>query len=626
MTAEALELEQQLAQQKVALFERQFGEEYRLLAYYAALPLVLTPELVHYLRVEFLQSEVPWEAEADLLLSELCSQVGYELYAMDMAVRAYLMREMEMDGRVPAGAKQQVAQVLMSYVSWLSRVQPGQRLKELEVQRWAAMGLLGKDSCDRLVAELAERFEVSGSLGDRRSLRAEWARLAQIVEAMEPQLEQYPELLRFASVAGQGVRNVERLSVAERQQVFEVGGQRLSVMGTLVPVVSEPELWAGLPLREFEFEEGRLLPELSDMPPQAPSNRAPDVPPRSQGPRELRREPFERPRGIPMRRPRSQGPRELRREAYAFEVARLEVVQTGTRQGFDVRRLLGGGQPKTEIVIRREPRESWQFVESLAKGLTLDLVEIPGGTFLMGAAADELESYDDERPQHEVRVSGFLLGKYPVTQAQWRFVAGLPQVSQELQPEPSRFKGDERPVEQVSWDDAQEFCARLSVHTGRIYRLPSEAEWEYACRAGTTTPFHFGETIDAEIANYQAQDEKYEGKTYPGKYGRGQFGKYRKKTIDVGSLNAANDWGLHHMHGNVWEWCQDHWHGSYEGAPTDGSSWIDETPSEKESRLLRGGSWFRYPRYCRSACRFYYAPGTRDFDLGFRVLLVSART
>jgi hypothetical protein len=176
-----------------------------------------------------------------------------------------------------------------------------------------------------------------------------------------------------------------------------------------------------------------------------------------------------------------------------------------------------------------------------------------------------------------------------------------------LKPDPSRFKGDSRPVEQVSWNEAVEFCARLSAHTGRQYRLPTEAEWEYACRAGTTTPFYFGETISSDLANYDATIT----------YGDGQEGGYQKQTTDVGCF-PLSAFGLHDMHGNVWEWCQDHWHSNYEGAPTDGSAWLSN--DESEYRILRGGSWFFYPRFCRSAYRFFNFPDFRYKNIGFRVV------
>jgi formylglycine-generating enzyme required for sulfatase activity len=174
----------------------------------------------------------------------------------------------------------------------------------------------------------------------------------------------------------------------------------------------------------------------------------------------------------------------------------------------------------------------------------------------------------------------------------------------------------------VSWDEAVEFCQRLSKQTGREYRLPSEAEWEYACRARTTTPFHFGETITTDLANYRGTDWDYQGKTYPGNYGQGPKGEFRQKTTEVGSFKIANTFGLYDMHGNVWDWCLDHWHESYEGAPTDGSAWT--TGGDDSLRVLRGGSWGDIPRNCRSACRDGYARGSQNFYLGFRLVCASS--
>ncbi len=252
--------------------------------------------------------------------------------------------------------------------------------------------------------------------------------------------------------------------------------------------------------------------------------------------------------------------------------------------------------------------------EDLGGGVQLAMVGIPSGSFTMGSPAAEKKRQDDESPQHGVNVPAFLMGQYQVTQAQWWAVAALPKVEKELDADPSNFKGDSRPVEQVSWEDAMEFCARLSQKTGREYRLPSEAEWEYACRAGTTTPFHFGETITTDLANYKGNYV----------YGSGPKGKYREATTDVGYFQVANAFGLYDMHGNVWEWCLDHWHDNYKGAPTDGSAWV--TGGDSSYRMLRGGSWDFYPRYCRSADRNGLRPVSRYIFNGFRVVSFSAWT
>ncbi|NEP18934.1 MAG: formylglycine-generating enzyme family protein [Leptolyngbya sp. SIO4C1] len=199
----------------------------------------------------------------------------------------------------------------------------------------------------------------------------------------------------------------------------------------------------------------------------------------------------------------------------------------------------------------------------------------------------------------------------------WRAVAAMSQVKRELDPDPSEFKGDRNPVEQVSWYDAVEFCDRLTLQTNRQYRLPTEAEWEYACRAGTSTPFYFGETLSTDIANYNGAGEEY------GAYGPGSQGEYRRKTTPVDQFEGANAYGLHDMHGNVWEWCQDHWHENYEGAPTDGSAWL--TDDEETPRILRGGSWYYNPRNCRSAYRNDVTPDLRDVNVGFRVVCSAPR-
>ena len=284
-----------------------------------------------------------------------------------------------------------------------------------------------------------------------------------------------------------------------------------------------------------------------------------------------------------------------------------------------------------KIVINYTHDLAQFYVEDLGNGIELEMVLIPGGSFMMGSLEDELERTEDESPQHSVSIKPFCIGKYSVKQVQWQAVASLSQVNRELKPDPSRFKGASRPVESVSWYDAVEFCDRLTFHTNREYRLPSEAEWEYACRAGTTTPFHFGETITTDVANYRGIDnEEYK---WSGSYGKGPKGIYREETTVVGSFDVANAFGLYDMHGNVWEWCADHWHDNYQGAPTDGSAWVDDNNNKKNDndnyyRLLRGGSWGFNPGFCRSACRDWDDPGYDDYLIGFRVVCggVAART
>jgi formylglycine-generating enzyme required for sulfatase activity len=316
------------------------------------------------------------------------------------------------------------------------------------------------------------------------------------------------------------------------------------------------------------------------------------------------------------------------------------------------------------VEIHRSKATAWAFHESLQRDvrspgatveaavpLSLTFVEIPAGIFLMGSPPEEPERLDDEGPQHEVKLASFFMSQTPITQAQWREVAQWQERpgerwERELDPEPSFFQprrnpkarsfddarfsllkgetdSEQRPVENVNWLDAIEFCSRLSQRTGRTYTLPSEAQWEYACRAGTTTAFHFGATIMPELANYNGNYV----------YAEGSKGEYRKQTTPVG-IFPANAWGLHEMHGNVLEWCLDPWHDSYKGAPADGTAWLNtaesnnkqtiekgnKSDSEQQQKLLRGGSWYDDPRNCRSASRDHYRPDNASVDVGFRVV------
>jgi formylglycine-generating enzyme required for sulfatase activity len=216
-----------------------------------------------------------------------------------------------------------------------------------------------------------------------------------------------------------------------------------------------------------------------------------------------------------------------------------------------------------------------------------EMVPIRSGSFEMGSSASEASRDNDEGPVHTVWVGAFALGKYAVTQGEWRAVMGS---------NPSGFKdcGDSCPVEQVSWNDAQEYVQKLSAKTGKTYRLPSEAEWEYACRAGAHERYCGSENVDA-VAWYRGNSER--------------------KTHQVGQ-KQANAWGLYDMSGNVWQWLQDCWHGNYEGAPSDGQVWAG---GDCGYRALRGGSWFHLPQYVRAANRFRITPDLRFSSFGFRV-------
>jgi formylglycine-generating enzyme required for sulfatase activity len=281
------------------------------------------------------------------------------------------------------------------------------------------------------------------------------------------------------------------------------------------------------------------------------------------------------------------------------------LIQIPTVRGLIVRAGNGWRQQTERITVSG-------YVQELAKEIAVTMVHIPAGSFQMGSPDTESERRINEGPQHRVQLQSFFLGQTPVTQQQWQLVAGWPKQVLELKPKTSYFQGGNLPVVQVSWYEAVEFCWRLRARTGREYGLPSEAQWEYACRAGSTTPFAFGETLTPDLANYDGQQT----------YASGPKGVSRQHITEVGSF-PANAWGLHDMHGNVWEWCLDPWHDSYRGAPVDGSAWKADgsawNAGGETIRPLRGGSWHYRPADCRSAYRYLIRPGYRLSYIGFRV-------
>jgi len=270
------------------------------------------------------------------------------------------------------------------------------------------------------------------------------------------------------------------------------------------------------------------------------------------------------------------------------------------------------------LTLHRYQRTNKRYTEDLGDGVTLPLMLIPAGEFWMGQTETETAElkrqvseddyqryYSRELPRHRVTVPSFFMGKTPVTQAQYKAVMGHNLAEQY---DADRFVAPDKPVVGVSWDDAQAFCQRLAERSGKDYRLPSEAEWEYACRAETETPFHFGPTISPELANYDGTRA----------YGVGPTGEDRRQTTPVGRF-PANRWGLCDMHGNVWEWCEDDFHNSYDGAPTDGSAWVEPDRSKTGLRVRRGGSWINAPWDCRSAYRGSFNADSRSNLIGFRV-------
>jgi formylglycine-generating enzyme required for sulfatase activity len=258
------------------------------------------------------------------------------------------------------------------------------------------------------------------------------------------------------------------------------------------------------------------------------------------------------------------------------------------------------------------------LTEILPGNIKLEMIKIPVGSFLMGS-----DDYDNEKPKHQVKLQEFCLGKYPVTQEQYQAIMGN---------NPSKFKDNPKnPVENVSWDNAQEFCQKLNEKIGKDFRLPTEAEWEYACRAGTQTRYYFGndQTVLKEYAWYGDNSGDSFLDTLQMWFDELNWENYDKKLMDnnckthpVGD-KKSNNWGLYDMSGNVWEWCEDPWHNSYADKPENiknngNTIW----PSNNISlRVLRGGSWNTFPRYCRSASRTHDKNCNKSY--GFR-LAVSA--
>jgi formylglycine-generating enzyme required for sulfatase activity len=279
-------------------------------------------------------------------------------------------------------------------------------------------------------------------------------------------------------------------------------------------------------------------------------------------------------------------------------------------------------------VVESRTEQARFFNQKLANGIDLAMVEIPGGKFPMGKSQDELEQTKKkhgrglekeikerlferlpwETPARDVQISGFYLSRYEINQAQWRAVASMPKVRIDLMSDPSHFKGGNRPVEHVSWEEAVEFCERLSRATGRKYRLPTEAEWEYSCRAGTTSPYHLGDAVTPEWVNYHGR--------FP--YAQASRGVYRQQTVPVGSLAAPNAFGLYDMHGNVWEWCLDSWHNNYISAPATGDSWEEDGISYL--KVIRGGAWDSSAGECRVTSRNKLTSTLRLNNIGFRVV------
>ncbi len=222
----------------------------------------------------------------------------------------------------------------------------------------------------------------------------------------------------------------------------------------------------------------------------------------------------------------------------------------------------------------------------------MEMILVKGGTFTMGATSEQGEDFfEDEKPVHEVTLSDFYIGKFLVTQEEWIDV---------MRSNPSYFKGDDFPVERVSWNDVQDFISKLNTKTGKTYRLPTEAEWEYAARGGMSRKGH-------KYAGHNNVDYV------------AWYGDTSGDTTHPVGLKRANELGIYDMSGNVWEWCEDDWHTSYHGALSSNQAWVDNPRASW--RVFRGGSWTNSPQYCRVSYRNGYLPKHRGFNLGFRLAM-----
>ncbi|MDJ0535999.1 MAG: formylglycine-generating enzyme family protein [Xenococcaceae cyanobacterium MO_207.B15] len=570
--------ELQEAHRRIDSFSQRFGNPHFWFACHAAFALAVTPDLLYCLWANFQQDineqplDIPWIAVADLLFSELLSEVGYEIYQMDRVVRKILLQRLQEEQNFGQDRITELAQFLLAYVEpQLESDDPDERDFAL-TQLWTALAYLQPTTA---VRQLAAFYQVSLNSG------TELVRMESLVENFTEPLAEFSPLFTYARSLGNFARG-DIVTATNQLKEVPKKGNLIEIAGTslLIPQpIQTPRRWTRrrfLQIAGYTALAGGGLIAALFLP-------------------QLAERWISKPDLLP-------APDQMTLTPFNFEV--LTVNARGE-------------------VINRVTEESEFFTHNLGNGVNLEMVAIPGGTFLMGTEDAEIErlvqkfnweAFRSEKPQHEVTVQPFFMSKFLVTQAQWRAIAALPKIERDLSPNRSRFRGDDLPVETISWNEAVEFCQRLSsLIAGEYeYRLPSEAEWEYAARAGTITPFHYGETITGELANYGASET----------FADEAPGEYRRETTPVGSF-PPNAFGLYDMHGNVWEWCEDDSHDSYNGAPTDGSAWLSENSNIK---VLRGGSWGFDPILCRSACRLNFARVDRYYIIGFRVVCVAART
>lgn len=535
------------------------GKVYLHFAYHAAFPLALTPNLLHYLRVNF-ALDIPWFAVSELLLSPLCHPAGYQLYEMNSTVRHLLLKLLKEDERFGSQGLEQLSDALLFYIQQgLEREESLVETKDLgEKPEWIALAYTKPNEVAKQLA-LALQQAYGGDKAEqirRASLTATFA---------EPLVEAgFQPLLTYS----QGINRLVRGYEEGAKEILQQLSQNLDIEGIKLTntLGREYDLFPlDVVVAKITFDEEPAAPQQLE-----------------------------------------------------FETVTVnssgQVIKTATHRATYYEEPLGDRIPP------------------------LIMMGIPEGEFMMGSPETELGRRTEESPQHLVKVAPFWLAQTLVTNAQWNFVVSLPQIQRKLISKDKNNEND-HPVNEICWHDVMEFCARLSRHTGRDYRLPSEAEWEYACRAviGHQSsvinekltveewndryhqPFHFGATITSELANYRGTNT----------YADEPRGEYRGRTIPVKSL-PPNAFGLYDMHGQVWEWCADLWHGNYQLAPKDSRVWDEQNKNDNyhqiiseylddRLRVLRGGSWYYNPDICRSAFRLWDFPGMSNYFNGFRV-------
>jgi formylglycine-generating enzyme required for sulfatase activity len=497
---------------KIKFFKNRYGTAHLYLAYHAAFPLALTPDLLNSLWVNF-QSDsrgnvlnIPWIAITDLLFSDLCKEVGYEIYEMEKTVRDALLKDLKNHDHFGVKRIKELSEFLLFYVQ-LRLDSSDIDIRDLaQAQRWTALVYTQTDLAAKEIASvLAELYK------SELKNRTEWARMTSLIKTFSEPLKEgnFNSLLIYITGMYYFIhKNLEKAALNFDQLPGEE--QEVEIAGIKLPI---------------PMPKSRISP------------------------------------------------------LFNFEFKIAEIKRKPKKWMFD-----------SEWIIIRNSGHAQYFGEDWGEGVILEMVYIPGGTFRMGSPDGEGDK--TEYPQHLVTIAPFFMSKYPVTQTQWRTIAELPKVKFDINLDPAFFKGPHCPVENISWDDAVEFCERLQKKTSKFYRLPTEAEWEYACRGRTETAFHFGETITPKLACYK--------------------GKSTTITRRVGFFNIANSFGLYDMHGNVREWCADNWQENYRS--------MSSKTIVNQKRVVKGGSWSDAPLNCRSASRSGKMPGDRDKNVGFRVV------